>query len=271
MELSSEIRAYYENAPECERLRMGPSQLEFDRTKELVRDRLPEPPATILDVGGGPGPYALWLAELGYEVHLIDPVGSLIEHAQTLSRKAARPVTTCSIGDARSLKWKSNSVDVVLELGPLYHLVEQADRLQALKEAFRVLRPDGQVFAAAISWFASALDGLSRDLFADEAFQAIVRHDLKDGIHRNNTGNLVYFTTAKFHRPEELKDELSQTGFANVEVFGIEGPGWLFPDFDERWNDTRRRDDLMTIARAFESEPSIQGVSAHLLGVGKKE
>jgi ubiquinone/menaquinone biosynthesis C-methylase UbiE len=270
MELTPEIRAYYENAPEHERLRTGPSQLEFDRTKELLRDRLPELPATILDIGGGPGPYALWLAELGYEVHLIDPVGSLIEHAQTFSRAAARPVKSCSIGDARSLQWKSNSVDAVLELGPLYHLVEHADRLRALTEAFRVLRPGGLVFAAAISWFASALDGLSRDLFADEAFRTIVTHDLKDGIHRNDTRNLGYFTTAKFHRPEELKEEFSRAGFENVEVFGIEGPGWLFPDFNERWNDTRRRNDLMTVARSLESEPSIQGVSAHLLAVGKR-
>src|SRR5262249_11994537 len=270
MELSPEIRSYYENAPEAERLRTGQFQLEFERTKELLRDRLPETPATILDIGGGPGPYALWLAELGYEGHLIDPVGGLVDHAQTLRRTAPRPLTSCSIGDASSLVRKSNSVDALLELGPLYHLVARADRSQVLKEAFRVLRPAGQVFAAAISCFASALDGLRQDLFADEAFRAIVRRDLKDGIHLNDTGNLAYFTTAKFHRPEELKDELSQSGFANVEVFGIEGPGWLFPDFDERWNDTRRREDLMTVARAFESEPSVQAISSHLLGTGRK-
>ena len=271
MEIRPEIRAYYETAPEHQRLRTGCFQLEFERTKELLLARIPQPPATILDVGGGPGLYALWLADLGYEVHLIDPVTSLLEFAQTSNKRSARPIASCNVGDARDLHWHNESVDAVLELGPLYHLVDRDDRFRALKEAFRVLRTGGQVFAAAISWFASALDGMSRDLLADEMFRAIVTSDLKEGIHRNDTGALEYFTTAKFHRPQELKDELTHAGFGNVEVLGIEGPGWFLSDFDERWNDKRKRHDLMMLARALEGESSIQAVSAHLLAVGTKE
>ena len=271
MELSPEIRAYYETAPEHERLSTGCFQLEFERTKELLLERIPKPPATILDVGGGPGLYALWLADCGYEVHLIDPVAGLLEFAWSRSKVAVHPIASRSIGDARKLEWNSNSVDAVLELGPLYHLIDHDDRLLALKEAFRVLRPRGQVFAAGISWFASALDGLSRDLLSDEAFRSIVTRDLQEGIHRNDTGALEYFTTAKFHRPEELKDVLVEAGFTDVDVLGIEGPGWLLPDFDGRWNDKRKRSDLMMLARTLERETSIQGVSAHLLAVGKKE
>src|SRR5207237_96888 len=144
---------------------------------------------------------------------------------------------------ACALDWKSNSVDAVLEFGPLYHLVERADRLQALKEGFRVLVPGGRFFAAAISWFASALDGLSRNLFVDDAFRTMVERDLREGIHRNKTERLEYFTTAKFHRPEEFRAELLEAGFKDVEVLGIEGPGWLFSDFEERWQDMRRRQD----------------------------
>jgi len=97
------------------------------------------------------------------------------------------------------------------------------------------LKPGGNVFVAAISRFASALDGLTRDLLADQAFQSIVTADLEEGIHRNETGRLEYFTTAKFHRPDELKAEVVAAGFAKVEVFGIEGPGWILPDFESRW------------------------------------
>ena len=94
--------------------------------------------------------------------------------------------------------------------------------------------------------------------------------DLEEGIHRNETGRLEYFTTAKFHRPDELKAEVVAAGFAKVDVFGIEGPAWILPDFDNRWRDPRRRQDLLMIARRFELEPSVQGVSAHLLAVGEK-
>ena len=244
--------------------------MEFERTKELLTERLPKPPATVLDVGGGPGTYALWLAELGYEVHLIDPVHRLVAQAQQQSDVVAHGIKSCSVGDARELKWDDGSVDVVLELGPLYHLIQQKDRLQALKESFRVLRPGGNVFVAAISRFASALDGLCRDLLADETFQNIVKTDLEEGIHRNEIGRLEYFTTAKFHRPDELRAEVVEAGFTQVDVLGVEGPGWMLSDFEDRWRDPRRRLDLLTIARRLEREPSIQGVSAHLLAVGEK-
>jgi ubiquinone/menaquinone biosynthesis C-methylase UbiE len=270
MDLSPEIRGYYEQAPEAERLATGAFRLEFERTKEILAERLPKLPATILDVGGGPGTYALWLAGLGYEVHLIDPVEHLVAQAQRRSDEAGRRIESCSVGDARELKWKDAMVDAVLELGPLYHLIHREDRLQALRESFRVLKPGGKVFVAAISRFASALDGLSRDLLADQKFREIVRADLDEGIHRNETGNLEYFTTAKFHRPDELEAEVAEAGFTQASVLGVEGPAWMLPDFEDRWRDPRRRLDLLAIARRLESEPSIQGVSPHLLAVGEK-
>src|SRR5262245_8223981 len=270
MELSPEIRGYYEQAPEAERLRTGPFQLEFERTKELLAERLPKPSGTVLDVGGGPGTYALWLADLGYKVHLIDPVYRLVAQAQRRSDEAEHHIESCSVGDARELRWNDASVEVILELGPLYHLIHHEDRQQALRESFRVLKPGGKVFVAGISRFASALDGLCRDLLADQAFLNIVRADLEEGIHRNDTKHLKYFTTAKFHRPDELEAEVVEACFINVNVLGIEGPGWMLPDFEYRWKDPRRRLYLLTIARRLDSEPSIQGVSAHLLAVGEK-
>jgi ubiquinone/menaquinone biosynthesis C-methylase UbiE len=269
-ELKPEIRAYYDAASEEERLQNGPPQLEFVRTQEILCRTLPSPPAVILDVGGGPGTYALWLSEVGYTVHLIDPVPRHVTQARSRSQQAARPIASCTVGDARDLQWPDQSVDVVLLLGPLYHLVDWAERLSALREAYRVLIPEGSLFAAGISRFASILDGLSEDLFADPPFWRIVEQDVREGIHRNETGKLEYFTTAQFHRPEELEREVKAAGFVDVKVTGLEGVGWLFPDFAERWRDPRRREDLLRAARALEREPSIRGVSAHLLAAARK-
>jgi len=126
------------------------------------------------------------------------------------------------------------------------------------------------LFTAAISRFASALDGLSKDLFADPMFLKIVQRDLDDGIHENLTGKPDYFTTAYFHRPEELASEVTAAGFSMISLIGVEGPGWLFDDFDARWRDPRRREDLLRTARALEAEPSILGASAHLLAVARR-
>jgi SAM-dependent methyltransferase len=269
-ELPSEILSYYEQAPEFERLQSGRRQLEFARTKEVISRWIGNPPAVVVDVGGGPGAYAAWLAELGYEVHLMDPVARLVEQARMLRGASGQKIASCRVGDARVLDWRDGSADVVLLLGPLYHLIDAGERLRALKEAHRVLVSGGLLFAAAISRFSSALNGLARDLFADPRIQSIVERDLAEGVHENRTGNLEYFTTAQFHRPEELEAEVSAAGFSGVSVVGLEGPGWLFSDFDERWRDPRRREDLLRVARAMEAEPSMLGVSAHLLAIARR-
>jgi ubiquinone/menaquinone biosynthesis C-methylase UbiE len=268
--LSSEILTYYQQASEHERLYSGPAQLEFARTKEIIARWIDSPAAVVVDVGGGPGGYAAWLAELGHEVHLVDPVPQLVDHARSLRSASGRDIASCSVGDARALNRSDRSADVVLLLGPLYHLIEAGERQLALKEAYRILAPGGILFAAAISRFASVLDGLRSDLFADPKFAQIVQRDLADGVHKNMTGKLNHFTTAKFHRPEELASEVTAAGFSLTSVIGIEGPGWLFADFDERWRDSRRREDLLRTARALEAEPSIQAVSAHLLAVARR-
>jgi SAM-dependent methyltransferase len=263
------IADFYERAPEEARLAQGPFQLEELRTRELIRRFALPAPATVVDVGGAAGAYALWLAQAGYSVHLLDPVPRLVAEAQRRSAAAQHPLASCRIGDARTLDIAPETADIVLLLGPLYHLTEAGDRARALREAARILKPDGRLFAAAISRWASALDGLARDLLQDPRFAKIVERDLRDGQHRNPTERLDYFTTAYFHRPEELAAEVEAAGLALEGVYGLEGPGWILPDVDARMADPRRRSALLNVARALETEPSMLGSSAHLLAVAQ--
>lgn len=263
--LDPTVAAYYHRAPEEDRLEQELFLLEEVRTRELIERHAPRPPATVLDVGGAAGAYALWLADAGYTVHLVDPVPRLVAEAERRSAARPRPLASCRIGDARALDFPDQSADIVLLLGPLYHLTDAAGRARALGEARRVLKPEGRLFAAAISRWASALDGLTRDLFQDPRFTAIVERDLREGQHRNPTERLDYFTTAYFHRPEELRAEVSDLGLIVDGLYGIEGPGWILPDLPARMADPRQRADLLNVARVFESEPSVLGVSSHLL------
>jgi hypothetical protein len=132
-----------------------------------------------------------------------------------------------------------------------------------------VLKPGGRLFAAAISRWASALDGLARDLFQDPRFAAIVEQDLRNGQHRNPTERLDYFTTAYFHHPDQLRSEVEDAGLVVEQVYGIEGPGWILPDVTTRLADPDQREVLLQVARWLESEPGILGVSAHLLVVAR--
>ena len=264
------VKHYYDNAPEESRLELDIFRLEEARSRELILRHLPEPPAVILDVGGAAGVYAFWLAERGYDVRLFDAVPRLVDVARNRNETAKHRLTSCAVADARALPEPNDSADVVLMLGPLYHLVRATDRHTALTEAARVLRPGGVLIAVGISRWASALDGLSRELFLDPEFARIAEQDLHDGQHRNPTKQLHYFTTAYLHRPDELRGEVSSAGFDVEGLYGIEGPGWILTDVAERWKDPARREILLRVARAVESEPSVVGWSAHLMVVARK-
>lgn len=156
--LEAEIARYYELSDEHRRLTNAFGQLEFLRSMELLMRHLPPPPARILDIGGGTGPYAEALSQRGYETHLLD---AMEKHVQ--AAKARPGIASAVVGDARKLDWPENFADAVLLMGPLYHLLRRNDRQAALREARRVLKPGGLLAAAAISRFASLMDGVSRD------------------------------------------------------------------------------------------------------------
>lgn len=266
-QIPEEIGKYYLRSKESERLSNEWGELERLRTQAILAQNLPPAPAVILDVGGGPGAYAVPLAKQGYKVHLIDPVELHLEQAQSHAAASGVSLPSITQGDARKLDFASGSADAVLLLGPLYHLVEPKDRAQSLLEARRVLKPGGVLLAAAISRFASMIDGLSRGFFRDPAFREIIQRDLTRGLHRNPTEQLDYFTTAYFHRPEELAAEIREAGFDGIRVRAIEGPVWSAAQFLEAWNDTVQRQSLMDFLSLVEGEPSLLGASAHILGV----
>ena len=142
------VRSYYARFPEERRLSSGSAQIEAARTKALIRRYAPEPPAEVVDVGGGAGAYAFWLANQGYGVHLLDVSPRLVELASERNANARAPLVSVGEGDARSLPLADRQVDMVLLLGPLYHLTDAVDRAQALSEAVRVLKPGGLLFMA---------------------------------------------------------------------------------------------------------------------------
>jgi ubiquinone/menaquinone biosynthesis C-methylase UbiE len=268
-QLDPEIAGHYASVSEQQRL--GSWSLERVRTWELLGRHLPPPPAVVLDIGGAAGIYALPLAAQGYEVHLVDPLALHVQQALgASSQQPATPLASATVGDARRLDRLDASVDAALLLGPLYHLTERADRIRALQEARRVLRQGGVLAAAAISRFASTMDGLLRGYLHEPGFEAIVERDVREGQHRNPTGRPEWFTTAFFHLPEELAREVTQAGLRLHALLAVEGPAWMLPDIQQRLADPARREQVLAAIRRVETEPSLLGASSHLLAIAHR-
>lgn len=264
--LEQNILQYYEKGQETDRLESPFSRWEKVRTLDLLDRFLPSAPALVLDVGGAAGAYAFPLADRGYVVDLIDPVPLHIEQAKEKAGISGGAPRSFQVGDARAIPCEDGVADAVLFFGPLYHLTDVNERIQAVCEAHRVLRKGGVLLAVAISRFASALDGIGRGLIRDSDFVRIVDTDLKTGQHRNETRNLDYFTTAFFHHPDEFKLELIEGGFPAPQLCAIEGPIWAVPELAA----AEQQEGLMNTMRKLEREATLIGASAHIMGIASK-
>jgi SAM-dependent methyltransferase len=263
------IRQHYETQyDEDARLREGIGRLEFLRVQEIVRRHLPDEPARVLDVGGATGVHAEWLLDDGHQVHLVDAVGGHVEQAKVRLGRVDR--FRADVGDARQLPVADGSFDVVLLFGPLYHLVQRTDRLLAWAEARRAVRSGGLILAMGISRFASLFDGLAHGYLFDAEFRAAVARDLASGRHENPTGDPRWFTTAYFHRPEELAAEAVASGLEHQETVGVEGMAHWLKNLAQRWDHAGDREVILQSVRATEHEPTLAGLSSHVIAVAAR-
>ena len=142
------IEQYYNKFNEDGRLTRRHGIVEFETTMHFVREFLSELKAaseiTILDVGAATGAYSVPLADEGYDVTAVE----LVTHNLNILKKKGSSVKAYQ-GDAVDLsRFPDESFDVVLEFGPMYHLVDDNDKITALREAKRVLKPGGRIFTA---------------------------------------------------------------------------------------------------------------------------
>ncbi|HZY36491.1 MAG TPA: class I SAM-dependent methyltransferase [Mucilaginibacter sp.] len=267
--VSDEIERFYASAAEEKRLTYGLGPLEFERNKELIGRFLPVEASFIIDVGGGPGIYAEWLAGLGHAVHLIDPVAKHIQQAQKRAAKLKKDLKAV-LGEARSLDYPDGVADVVIEHGPLYHLQQRADRIKALKEAYRVLKPGGVMLGFAINHSVSTLTGLLNGMIHDELFYTMCLDELKTGLHNPPAAWPGILPEAFFHRPNELLTEVEEVGFADLKLFAVEGMIWLDAKYFESRSNPEKREKMMNLLKATEQSIELLCFSPHMMVCGRK-
>lgn len=203
----------------------------------------------VCDIGGATGVYTFWLADRGYETHLVDLSPKHIEIAKEENKTAKNKLAFISACDARKLCFDSDTFDAVLIHGPLYHLVKKADRLRVLEEARRVLKKDGVLVCVGITKYASLFYALHSGEIWNDAYYEKTKRMLK----RKFTDENIWY----FHHPDELTGEVREAGFAKTKTIGVLGPAWMTKDFEEKWETEEGRKRILEIAGLTENEPSL--------------
>jgi SAM-dependent methyltransferase len=259
----AEIEAYYDRGEERNRLADGPvAIIEFERTKEIILRLLPPAPAVVADIGGGPGRYAQWLAGLGYQVEHRDLMPLHVEQVRAAAGDTG--LVRSALGNALDLDLPDSGVDAVLLLGPIYHLKNRADRIKALREAARIVRPGGPVFIAAISRWAPRLDGELRSKLYEKYPHSTAA---LPGLERSGSMPPLHpgAFTAYCHRPGQLRSEVRAAGLAVADLVNVEGAASLLGDLAERLEVPRDRQAVFDTVRVTERVPELLGVGPHLL------
>jgi ubiquinone/menaquinone biosynthesis C-methylase UbiE len=268
MENNDIVLEYYEKY-EQENERLINEPLELIRTKEIISRFLPEKPIKIIDLCGASGHYSYWLAQKGHEVHLMDLSERHIKQAKNNETKYNVQLASIGRGDARTVKWEDETFDMVLLMGALYHLQEKEERLQCLKEVYRILKNGGTAVFAYICRYASMLDGFLRGFVNDPMFLKIMDDDILTGRHNNPKNKEHYFTNAYFHSTEDIYNELINTKYCDIMLYAVEGFGGLINN-EEYLKDNEKRKKLLHYIKLTEQNMEMIGISPHQLVICKK-
>lgn len=262
----NEVQRFYDEHVWEEWERLERHRTEFAVTLKSLEEHLPPPPARVLDVGGGPGRYAVELSRQGYEVVLLDLSERCLELAREKARAAGVELAGCKRGDARDLsRFADGSFDAVLLMGPLYHLLTEGERRRAIREARRVLADGGLLFASFITRYAPI-----RWAAKHEPSWIVDRRERLERLL--STGALPArphgFTDAYFAHPAEIRPLMEGEGFRTLELIACEGVvsmieegvNELKGDLWEAWVELNWR---------LGKDPFVHGAAEHLLYVGR--
>ncbi len=263
-----DIAEFYSSNPEGEHSRLEQHQLEYDLTWRYLNKYLPSQGA-ILEIGAATGRYTLELAKRGYTLTAVDLSAALLEKCRkNIADEGLESRVRLVVADARNLcKVTEKRFDAVLLMGPLYHLVVEADRKLALKEAFDRLRARGVIFSSFISRFGIMGDLVKNipDWIENQAEVRSVLEKGKDPDDYPRGGFRGYFAQASEIAP--LHESL---GFDTLVVAGVEPA--ISAD-DESYNKLEEKQHQLWLDLLYEmsTEKSIIGASRHLLYIGKKQ
>lgn len=219
--MGSVVRDYYNTnvKKEWERLTLPLCAIELASTLRLIERYFP-PYGHVGDIGSGPGRYALELRKRGYAVTLVELAEKELAFAREQFERAQFQAENYIAADARDLsRLKTESFDAALLLGPLIHIIERSERVKALLELKRVLKPGSVAIVSYLNSWGLIRTGVTDfpQLYQDRNFLGAMLGEIAF------PEPLPEFTICYWSTPPLACQELSDAGFQVVSYAGAEG------------------------------------------------
>ena len=256
----------YENYKEENRLTTNNARrIEFETTVRVMEELIGTD-KKILDCAAGTGIYAFHFADRGHEVTATDITPRHVEIMNRILEEKDYKMHTAVLDATDMSMFADESFDVVFNMGPFYHLIDEEQRNKCMEESLRVLKKGGLIFTAYISRY--------------YIFQYIAMHDkqfldrklskqlMQTGILRHDDEK-CFWTDSYYATKKEMEQLYMQNGVEVIDHFAQDGLAPMLASVVDIWNKEEFRiwcDYHYGVCR----EESILGASNHVIIVGKK-
>ncbi|WP_312813948.1 class I SAM-dependent methyltransferase [Sedimentibacter sp.] len=259
------VQEHYDSDVQMEWDRLERHPFEFTITTKKM-DRYIKPGDRILDIGGGPGRYSIYYAQKGCDVTLVDLSEENVKFALEKSKELNVNIKAVS-GDAREVsKFIKGEFDHIFVMGPMYHLLEEKDRIKALNEAMSLLKKGGLIYVSFILMFAGMIFYMKStpEMLLLESEQIFI-----DSVLRGNSYAGDAFTKAFFIDQKSIIPFMDRFNLEKKHLFGQEGI--LAPCEINLLNQSQEAIDKWTaIAEQLCERDELLSYSEHAMYIGKK-
>jgi 2-polyprenyl-3-methyl-5-hydroxy-6-metoxy-1,4-benzoquinol methylase len=261
------VETFYDETVEKEWSRLDRHPLEFEITKRYL-DKYILNQSKILDIGGGPGRYSFYLKTKGHFVSLLDLSSQNIAYAKSQAKELSIELDDYRQANVLELGFiEKESFDVVLCLGPLYHLTNKEDQVKAINECLRVLKQNGIIYISFISKFAQAVSLINKEPEKILEWRNYFEQVMETGINKGDID--LDFTDSFFFYPNEIETLMENFPLKKISISGVEG---LFAQSEEKLKklDRRALEEWIDYTFKFSTHPSVLGACQHILYIGNK-
>jgi 2-polyprenyl-3-methyl-5-hydroxy-6-metoxy-1,4-benzoquinol methylase len=257
---------YYDRYDEDFRFSRNSRKIEFLTSIEILNEII-KTKCKILDVGAGPGAYSLYYAQQGHDVIAVDITPRHIETILNKSKSQGLNNLQAFVADATDLSQiPSESVDIVLCFGPLYHITVSEARENCIRECLRVLKSDGILAIAYINKYSIMPMLVTRD-------KSFVREDMTEKVITNGVfhegSEDCFWTESYFTSPDEMIDLMKGFNIEEIDHLATDGLSHLIGDYVDQLSEEQ-----FTAWFQYHLETSrvrsILGISTHGLYICRK-